>query len=209
MMTEPLIEGNFCDDGLGVVLDAVASGKRSLSLLSGELRGVCSQEAQHTCTCVEHFHHKRFKVPYGVVSEFMTEHWEKLQKRKDMVSFVLRSRTNPRLGCIAAATVVTGDVRDAVLRAAADPGIRASALAAILHLLPRSAVFSANARVEDMADTHGETAVNAYKRYLNTGQVTRYFAWQTHILKACYVGLAPLPAELRAEITKYLFHGSA
>lgn len=204
-MNEYLCESNYCEHGLYGILEHVLNGTRSLAVLAGTVRGVCTECATHSPHCIQHFHHKTYTIPLSVTRAFFKAHWQRLQDRIDLVAFVLRTRTSPLLGAIGVADRLPLKAYDALLRAVKDRGLRAAALAEVLHLLPRDSVLRASPICATIEDAQGACAIKAYIAWLEGGAPQRQFAWQAHILRTCDAALHSLPHELVELIKRFVF----
>lgn len=76
----PVVEGNFCEHGSGVVFDLVKSDVQSIVLFGGAVQAVCTQ-AVHTDVCRARFHRKRITIAAEDAATFVRAHLALLQRR--------------------------------------------------------------------------------------------------------------------------------
>lgn len=81
----PVVEGNFCKHGHGVVMDLVKRDVLSVALFGGPIDAVCTQ-AVHTDACRAQFHHRRVTVPAADVAAFVDAHLARLQRRPRLLA---------------------------------------------------------------------------------------------------------------------------
>ena len=197
-------EGNFCDDGLHVVIASVVNGARPLTTLSRTLTGRCTCEGEHTPACVEHFHHKCFTVPLELARR-AARRWSEQKIDATAIDELLCEGDRGFQIATALRTAVFAKRHIERLTRACNKGLACSALVAILHLVPRDTALSAPMCVHSIEDAHAAAELRAYQRWLTIGRGSRSQRWAAQIALETERACARLPRETVDTVLYYVF----
>jgi len=201
-MEPPLAEGDYCAHAAAVLLAQVLAGTRPLRHLCGELRGRCSSQGPHTCSCLRHFHHKAFTLPVPVLCRFFGAHRARLAG-----GLAEYARCCVGTGALAALSVYGALPDDVLAVLCGYKGVHpAAAFESVMHLLPRRAVVLARTVDTSVADATAAVGIRSYKRWLTDSEAPAEPAcWQGHINDTIHTVLSAhcLPAEVTTRVAAF------
>ena len=166
-MMHPVCEGDYCKNGLRVVTTAVEKGLRPLELLVQRVSGVCTHCGEHTPACVQHFHHHIFDIP-AAHAEVALAACERQRGAQAGWEEALETFFDQGEKAVALASVLTSVGARAAfkIQTLCRIGVPATALSAVLHVLPRHVAMQAPCKIVTVADAHAATEVQGYRDWL-------------------------------------------
>ena len=177
----PCVEGDFCEDGINAVLNAVKDDTRSIAMFGRPIICLCTR-ASHTARCIASYHQRQVRVAPEQAAAFFEIELHRLRRRPNLVREVrdLLTLGGPPAFLIVTSTVFSKAVSSITERWATHT-LGAHELLIIASSLSKTTMLSAGARC--VGNDAAATACREYTSWLNGNN-----------LKLCYHQHSPLHA---------------